>query len=172
MPHFGEVTSRGRWLHIIFTRPSRFPYHEGRWPDFSFAWPVTPLEVRIACVTTAGIIRFLSVWMTVWRFYNCKVVKYDYHMVDQQCIFLSIPFGCHLELCLCDVQGFLSGLRASPAVLSMWACKNISHIQVLVTFFSNPTHKTEIGTANRWETTNSNPSGPIKPSCWSEADTQ
>jgi hypothetical protein len=114
----------------------------------------------------------LSVWMTVWRFYNCKVVKYDYHMVDQQCIFLSIPFGCHLELCLCDVQGFLSGLRASPAVLSMWACKNISHIQVLVTFFSNPTHKTEIGTANRWETTNSNPSGPIKPSCWSEADTQ
>ncbi len=28
--------------------------------------------------------------------------------------------------------------------------------------FSNPTHKTKSGTANRWETTNSNAPGPIK----------
>jgi len=91
-------------------------------------------------------VRFLSVWMTVWRFYNCKVLKSDYNMVDQLCIFLSIPFGCHLELCLCDVQGFLSALRASPAVLSMWPCKNISHIQVLVTFFfPTPPIKLKLG---------------------------
>jgi len=38
----------------------------------------------------------------------------------------------------------------------MRPCKNNSHIQVLVTnFFSNPTHKTESGTASRWETTKS-----------------
>ncbi len=28
--------------------------------------------------------------------------------------------------------------------------------------FSNPTHGTKTGTTNRWETTNSNPPGPIK----------
>ncbi len=27
--------------------------------------------------------------------------------------------------------------------------------------FSNPTHKTKIGIANRWETTNNKPLGPI-----------
>jgi hypothetical protein len=45
----------------------------------------------------------------------------------------------------------------------MRPCKNNSHIQVLVTnFFSNPTHKTKIGTASMWDITNSNPVGPIK----------
>jgi hypothetical protein len=35
--------------------------------------------------------------------------------------------------------------------------KKNSGIQVLViNFFSNPTHKTEIGTASRWETSNGN----------------
>jgi hypothetical protein len=29
-------------------------------------------------------------------------------------------------------------------------------------FFSNLTHKTKTGTANRWETTNNNPPGPTK----------
>jgi hypothetical protein len=38
-------------------------------------------------------------------------------------------------------------------------CKNILHIQVLLFIFSNPTNKTKPGT---WETTNSNPPGPIK----------
>jgi hypothetical protein len=49
--------------------------------------------------------------------------------------------------------------RASPAMLSMRpSIKHISHIQGLVTYFlfSNPTHKTETGIANRWETTKSN----------------
>ncbi len=38
----------------------------------------------------------------------------------------------------------------------------------LLTFFSNPTHKTEIGTASTWEITNSKPLGPIKLSTQSE----
>jgi hypothetical protein len=46
----------------------------------------------------------------------------------------------------------------ATASVSMWPCKNISHIEVLViNFFSNPTHKTETGTASRGETTNTNP---------------
>jgi hypothetical protein len=37
-------------------------------------------------------------------------------------------------------------LRASPVVLSMWPCKNISHIQVLVTyFFPTPPIKLKLG---------------------------
>jgi hypothetical protein len=35
--------------------------------------------------------------------------------------------------------------------------------------FSNPAHKTKTGTANRWETTNSNPPKPIKLSSQSRA---
>jgi hypothetical protein len=34
--------------------------------------------------------------------------------------------------------------------------------------FSNPAHKTKTGTANRWETTNSNPTGPIVMICKSD----
>jgi hypothetical protein len=46
----------------------------------------------------------------------------------------------------------------ATASVSMWPCKNISHIEVLViNFFSNPTHKTETGTASRGDTTNTNP---------------
>jgi hypothetical protein len=42
--------------------------------------------------------------------------------------------------------------RASPPILSMWSCKNISHIQVLVTnLFPPQPRKLEIGTACRWE---------------------
>jgi len=42
--------------------------------------------------------------------------------------------------------------------LNVWSCTNISHIQdQLFTFFSNHSHKTKTGTANWWETTNSNP---------------
>ncbi len=44
--------------------------------------------------------------------------------------------------------------RASPPLLSMWWCKNISHIQVIYflnLFFGNLTHKTESGTAYMWE---------------------
>jgi hypothetical protein len=52
-------------------------------------------------------------------------------------------------------------LRPSPAVLSMLPCKHIFHIQVYYLLFSNPAHKTDTGTANRWGTTNSKPHGPI-----------
>ncbi len=52
-------------------------------------------------------------------------------------------------------------------VLSMWTCKNISHIQVYL-LFSNPTHKTKAGTANRWESTNQSPPRSIKLSSQSE----
>ncbi len=42
--------------------------------------------------------------------------------------------------------------RASPPILSMWPCKNISHIQdLLLTFFQPQPRKLEIGTACRWE---------------------
>jgi hypothetical protein len=45
----------------------------------------------------------------------------------------------------------------------MCSCKNISHILVLVLyFFSDLTHKTKTGTANRWETPTSNPSIPVR----------
>jgi hypothetical protein len=47
-------------------------------------------------------------------------------------------------------------VRASPAVLSMWPFKNISHIHVELSnlLFCNPLtpHKTKTGTANTWET--------------------
>jgi hypothetical protein len=39
--------------------------------------------------------------------------------------------------------------------------KYFSHPSLVIYFFSNPTHKTKIGTATRWETTNSKPHGPI-----------
>ncbi len=59
-----------------------------------------------------------------------------------------------------------TSIRASPPTLHMWTSKNISHIQALLmsNFFSNPTHKTETGTASKYvgETTNSNPVGQIK----------
>jgi hypothetical protein len=49
------------------------------------------------------------------------------------------------------------------AYLNVWSCTNISHIQdQLFTFFSNHCHKTKIGTANWWETTDSNPLQPVK----------
>jgi hypothetical protein len=54
-------------------------------------------------------------------------------------------------------------IRASPAVLSMWTCKNISHIQVLVIYFSlNPGIKLKLGLQIGGESTNSKPPGPIK----------
>jgi hypothetical protein len=34
--------------------------------------------------------------------------------------------------------------------------KYFSHPSLFISFFSNATHKTKTGTANRWETTNSN----------------
>jgi hypothetical protein len=52
-------------------------------------------------------------------------------------------------------------LRPSPAGLRMWPHKNIFHIQVSYLLCSNPAHKTETGTANRWGTTNSKPHGPF-----------
>jgi hypothetical protein len=39
--------------------------------------------------------------------------------------------------------------------------KYFSHPNLVLYFFCNPTHKTETGTANRWETTSSKPPGPI-----------
>ncbi len=55
---------------------------------------------------------------------------------------------------------FLEGARAStltivktaPAVFNMWPCNNVfSHQSLIIWFFSNPTNKTKIGTAIRWE---------------------
>ncbi len=40
--------------------------------------------------------------------------------------------------------------------------KKFSHPSFSCLYFSNPTHKTKTGIANRWEITNSNPAGPIK----------
>jgi len=58
----------------------------------------------------------------------------------------------------------LSLLRVSPPTLCISPCKTISHIQVLITNFfpTPPRQRTEIETASRWETTDSNPLGPIK----------
>jgi hypothetical protein len=60
-------------------------------------------------------------------------------------------------------------LRASPMVLSMWLCKNISHIPSFsyFTLFFNPTHQTEKGHYS-WETSNSNPPRQIEWSTQSE----
>jgi hypothetical protein len=72
----------------------------------------------------------------------------------------------------CNLQSFLMRMRAYPAVvLSMWPCKFISHLQVLIyLLFFNPTHETKIGIANRWEMTNSDPPRrPIKLSSQSTA---
>ncbi len=40
--------------------------------------------------------------------------------------------------------------------------KYFSHPRLVIYLFSNTSHKTKIGIVNRWETTNSNPPGPIK----------
>jgi hypothetical protein len=48
--------------------------------------------------------------------------------------------------------------------------KYFSIPSLVIYFFSNPTHKPKTGTANRWETTNSNPLGPLKLSSQSTAD--
>jgi hypothetical protein len=61
-------------------------------------------------------------------------------------------------------RSFHHELRVSPMVLSMWPCKNIFHIQVLVIyFFLTPPRikKKKTGTANKWGTTNSKPPWPI-----------
>ncbi len=39
--------------------------------------------------------------------------------------------------------------------------KHFSHPSLVIYFFPKPTHKTEIGTANRWETTDSKAPEPI-----------
>jgi hypothetical protein len=44
-----------------------------------------------------------------------------------------------------------------------------SHPSLIIYFFSNPTHKPKTGTANRWQTTNINPLGPLKLSSQSTA---
>jgi hypothetical protein len=44
----------------------------------------------------------------------------------------------------------------------MWSCKIFLTSKFSYLLFSNPTHKTKTWTANTWETTNSNPHGPIK----------
>jgi hypothetical protein len=48
--------------------------------------------------------------------------------------------------------------RASPAVLSMRPCKNISHLSLVIYFSATPFKKTKSGTANWWESTDSKPS--------------
>ncbi len=45
--------------------------------------------------------------------------------------------------------------------LTVWSSHNISRPYSLF-LFPNPSHKTKNGTTNRWETTTSNPPGPIK----------
>ncbi len=50
-------------------------------------------------------------------------------------------------------------LRASPTVLSARRWKNISPPKFSYVLFPNPAGKPKTGTANRWESTNSNPNG-------------
>ncbi len=70
--------------------------------------------------------------------------------------FQGIHGGIRLLYWLCFRATSGDALKVSPAVLSM--CKNISRIQVYnYLLFSNPTDKTKIETANRWETNNSHP---------------
>jgi len=53
-------------------------------------------------------------------------------------------------------------IRAALVVLSMWTLqKKILTSKFSYLLFSNPTHKTKTGTANRWESTNSNLPRPI-----------
>ncbi len=60
--------------------------------------------------------------------------------------------------------------RTSPVVLSMWPCKILLASKFSYLLFSNPTCKTQTGTANACEeTTNSNPPGPMKLSSRSTA---
>jgi hypothetical protein len=60
-------------------------------------------------------------------------------------------------------------LGASPALLSMLLQKYFSLSSFSYLSICNPTHKTNTGTANRWETTKSNASGAIKLSSQSES---
>jgi hypothetical protein len=53
-------------------------------------------------------------------------------------------------------------VRASPTVLSMTLQKKILPSKFSYLLFFNPTHKTKTGTANRRETTNDKPPGPIR----------
>ncbi len=57
---------------------------------------------------------------------------------------------------------FAKWLRTSPSVLSMWPYKIFFTSKFSYLLFSSPTHKTKTGTVNMWETTNTNPRGPIK----------
>jgi hypothetical protein len=51
-------------------------------------------------------------------------------------------------------------VRASPVMLSMWRCKKCFSRPTCL-LFPNSTYKTQTGTANRWETTNSKSLGQI-----------
>ncbi len=69
-------------------------------------------------------------------------------------------------------------LESSWKVLHVWKGKRTSFKNIFFTskfsylLFSNPTHKTKTGTANRWETTNTNPRLPFKLSNQSTAGQQ
>jgi hypothetical protein len=66
---------------------------------------------------------------------------------QHQMLGFVVPLGIQNLLCCARVE-----------LLSIWACKNISHIQVeLFTFFFQPhPHKIKTGIFMRWETTNNN----------------
>jgi hypothetical protein len=60
--------------------------------------------------------------------------------------------------CTWSTHNLNVGIELSSAVFSMWPRKNISHIKFSFFFLATLTHKTKPGTANWWETTNSQPS--------------
>jgi len=60
-------------------------------------------------------------------------------------------------------EGSHQWMRPGGGVLSMGPCQKNTflHLSLVIYIFCNPTQKTKIGTANRWETSNSNPLRPI-----------
>jgi hypothetical protein len=63
------------------------------------------------------------------------------------------------KLCSSVLHEPVHGWAISSCAQCVTLQKYFSHPSVVIYFFSNLTHKTETGTANRWETTNSNPPG-------------
>jgi hypothetical protein len=79
--------------------------------------------------------------------WNCDSViqttPWSFHWFMRLGLNFSFSFCC-LLMC-CQIWN-LYNLRASSAVLSMWLCKSISHIQVLVIyFFPTPPIKLKLG---------------------------
>jgi hypothetical protein len=116
----------------------------------------------------------LSSWMKPstscgWKKLYVSSCKYSFLLVFFQKFFH--PLGhwwfhlrgeryLHANWC-CNIYSlwYTSQVGGSPALLSMWLCRNIPHPGYIL--LSNSTHKTKTLFANRWKTTNSKAPGPI-----------